>query len=57
MYKTQKTFSPLECGICNYRDCKYRTHYEQLYSSGFKIPVTDCKRLNKQKQQNKISLR
>ena len=57
MYKTQKTFSPLECSLCNRCDCKYRTHYEQLYSCGFKISVTDCKRLNKQKQQNKIILR
>ena len=50
MYKTQKTFNPLDCSLCQNYDCKYRAHYEQLYKSGFKIPIADCERIRKQKQ-------
>lgn len=55
MYKTQKTFSPLECSLCKHYNCKYRAHFEQLYNSGFKIPVADCERLRAQRQQQKMS--
>lgn len=49
MYKTQKTFSPLECGICDSRTCKYRTYSEKNYRNGFRIPVSDCERLKNRK--------
>lgn len=45
MYKTQKTFSPLDCKLCNNYDCKYYSNCEQLYGIGFKIAVKDCARL------------
>lgn len=55
MYKTQKTFSPLDCGLCKCFDCKYRANYEQLYSVGFKIPISECKRLKDRKRMEKMT--
>ena len=54
MYKTQKKFSPLDCKLCKCYDCKFKAHYEQLYSVGFKIPVADCKRLQQRKHTEKV---
>lgn len=49
MTKTQKYFSPLECGICKYRGlCKYRDVAEEFYRTGYMIPVNDCRRLEKE---------
>ena len=45
MVKYQKTFSPLDCSLCDYKDCMYRFSYESLYNTGRKIPVANCKRL------------
>lgn len=50
MYKTQKTFSPLECGLCKHYGCKYYKYYEQNYRAGFKVPASDCERIQQEKQ-------
>ncbi len=47
MLKTQKTFSPLECRLCNNCNCRYFFIYDQLYKSGLKIRIKDCVRLQK----------
>lgn len=48
MIKSQKYFSPLECGICNFRGkCRFKDHSEEFYRGGLKIPVNDCRKLQK----------
>ena len=47
MNKYQKTFSPLECGLCKETDCMYKDNYESLYQAGIQIKVSYCKRLQK----------
>lgn len=48
MLKTQKYFSPLECGICKQgAGCPYKSNYAELYRYGFTIPIKNCQRLNR----------
>lgn len=50
MIKYQKDFSPLDCGLCAYKNCMYRGCYESMYNTGRKIPVANCKRLQDKKK-------
>lgn len=50
MVKYQKTFNPLDCGLCEYKDCPYKSCYESMYNTGNKIAVTNCKRLQDRKK-------
>lgn len=56
MVKNQKTFNPLECGLCKELDCPQRTNYESLYRLGIKVRVADCKRLQDLKKQKQKEL-
>ena len=47
MVKYQKTFNPLECGLCKETDCMYKECYEGMYNAGKKIFILNCKRLQK----------
>ena len=47
MIKNQKTFNPLECGMCKETGCMYQKNYESLYQAGIQIKVSYCKRLQK----------
>lgn len=53
MLKTQKTFSPLNCKLCDRFDCKFRLKTEHLYSIGYMIQVNDCLRLQQQRADEK----
>lgn len=55
MVKNQKRFNPLECGLCKYVDCPQR-NYENLYSAGIKLRVSDCKNLQDLKTQKQKTM-
>ncbi len=47
MVKNQKHFSALECEICKFRGkCRYRELAAEMYRTGCKVPVKECRRLN-----------
>ena len=56
MVSKQKTFNPLECGLCKETECMYRDCYESMYNAGKRILIANCKRLREKIRKEKNGL-